>query len=96
MIGLGTLAKLAKGGIGPDELGEILSAMGVELEMAPVPFPEASKAYRDSAAGLTGPGAKLHRLSGKMKNGDRLEALLVLIPSPASTGKGLTPGAIAA
>lgn len=95
MLGIKTFAKMAKGGMGPDELAEMLSAMGVEIEMVPVPLPDAQLAYRNSAVEMSRPGARLHRLSGRMKNGDRLEALLVLVPARPSTTGVLTPDAIA-
>lgn len=78
MIGFGSLAKMAKGG-GPEQLAGLLKALGVEVSMSPV---EGGAAAREGFTALAGsaslPGAKLLRLQGKMKDGTKLDALLVV------------------
>jgi hypothetical protein len=76
MIGIGSLLKLAKGGLGPDELSEILAAAGMELQVQPVPMELES--FRVLAETASLPGAKLVRLQGGKKSGDRIDALLVI------------------
>lgn len=82
MLGFGAaLAKMASGGMGPDELAKLLRAAGIDLEMAPVPFSEASGSFTETARAVRVPGATLHRMRGRMKNGAQLEALIVLVPA---------------
>ena len=90
MIRLGTIAKLARakvapGGIGPDELAEMLAELagsfGMELETVPVPPDGMGEAFHHAASATQQEGSKLVVLSGKMKSGDTLEALIVLSPA---------------
>jgi hypothetical protein len=60
MIGLGSIMKLAKGGIGPDELAEILAAAGMELTFTPMEA--AAKSFLPLAASASLPGSKLLEL----------------------------------
>jgi hypothetical protein len=81
MLGLGGMMKLARGGIGADELAEVLSAAGIEISInAVTPRVES---FRPLAASASLPSSKLVELRGKMKNGDRLHALLVITESSA-------------
>jgi len=82
MMGFSSLAKLASGGIGPDEMAKLLRAAGIDLEMAPVPLSEASGSFTELAHAVRVPGATVHRMRGRMKNGAQLEALIILVPSP--------------
>jgi len=77
-LGIGSIVKLARGGMGPDELMEVLSAAGIELEFSPRPVAKESFAPLAAAASL--PSSKLIELKGKMKNGDGFYALLVMVP----------------
>ena len=80
MIGLGTLSKLAKGGLGLDELAELLSGMGMDVEFTNL-TPDAAGVECITLEHSTGiPGARSISLSGKM-GGGTLRALLVLSPS---------------
>lgn len=80
MIGLGTLAKLAKGGLGPDELAAILEAAGMKIELGEVERPSYRSAFGAAGASLLRPGARLVRIQGVMENGDTVQALIVLAP----------------
>lgn len=84
MIGFGTLAKLAKGGIGPDELAAICEAAGMEIEFGEVDRTAYRAAFGQAGNSLTRPGARMMRIEGKMKNGDSMCALIVLAPSQPS------------
>lgn len=75
-IGIGTMMKLAKGGRGPEQLKEMLAAAGVDMEFSKVKPSPAAFVELGTAAAL--PGSELMRLSGAMKDGKRIEALLVV------------------
>ncbi len=82
MFNLGALMKAAKGGaIDPATLKPMLEAMGVKLDLQPVLLKDGREAFGTLAEGAGKPGAALHRLTGTLKNGGRIEALIVLIPS---------------
>jgi aconitase B len=73
---LGMIMKLAKGGIGPDELGEILAAAGIEAS-----FRKAVAdldTFRPFAELASLPSSELLELRGTMKGGKRLHALMVI------------------
>ena len=76
MIGLGGILKLVKGGLGPDELKEVLSAAGMELEFNPVA--PSIESFRPLAECASLPGSKLLELKGTMKGGGLIHALLVM------------------
>ena len=62
MVGIGSILKLARGELGPDELKEILSAAGMELEFNPVA--PSLETFRPLAASVSLPGSKLLELKG--------------------------------
>jgi hypothetical protein len=70
------MMKLARGGLGPDELGEILAAAGMDLTFTPVPAAPESFVSLGTAASL--PGAKLIEIKGKAKGGDSIHCLMVM------------------
>jgi hypothetical protein len=76
MIKLGSLVKLMKGGIGQDELEEILAIAGMNLTFAAVK-PDLD-AFRPLATAASLPGSKLVELKGNMKDGSQIHALLVI------------------
>ena len=76
MISLGTMAKLAKGGLGPDEIAEVLAAVGIELETREVPV--AKDTFVPLAESASLPRSKFIELRGRMKDGSQLHALVVL------------------
>jgi len=82
MIGLGTLAKIAKDGADPETLKALLGAMGIELDMQPIPIDRT--AFGKLAESASQPGAKMIELNGRIKDGDSVHALLVF----ASAGCG--------
>jgi len=79
-LGLGSIVKLMRGGLGPDELAEVLAVAGVEMAYAPVDKsnPQAADAFMESIADE---GCKVVELRGRMKDGGRIHALIVLNPS---------------
>jgi hypothetical protein len=95
VIKLGTIAKLAglkmaaPGSITLDELMEMVAELAASLGMAalsvePVPSPDGAEEAFHRAAGATFKAdAKIFRLHGKMKSGDALEGLMILVPAQA-------------
>jgi hypothetical protein len=75
-IGIGSIVKLARGGMGPDEMREMLSAMGINLDFEAVPVSKEAFTELGRAASL--PSSKLIRLAGRLKTGERIEALMVV------------------
>lgn len=82
-MGFGTLVKMARGGgVGPDELAEMLGAMGMQVEIGRVTGPQARGAF-DALARAVSSGGELVRITGAARGGDGIEALIVLVPRPA-------------
>jgi hypothetical protein len=77
-LGFGSIVKLAKGGIGPDELAEILAAAGMDLAFNPVQ--PVLETFRPLAESASLPSAKMVELKGRMKGGGTIHALLVMNP----------------
>jgi hypothetical protein len=75
-IGLGSIMKLAKGGIGPDELAEILGAVGIELSFTPRAV--STESFRPLADAASLPYSNLVEIKGRMKGGDSILGLLVM------------------
>ena len=73
---LGSILKLAKGGLGPDEMGEMLAAAGIDVSFTPVAVEPGC--FRLLAERAAVPGAKLVLLKGKMKGGETITALMVV------------------
>ncbi len=82
VIGLGTFMKLAKGGLGPDELGEILGAAGMQVSIEAVQPVQAT--FRELIQAGSLPGAHLSELKGSMKDGSRIYALFIVTESSDS------------
>ena len=84
MIGIGSMMKMVRGsGIGPDELAEILGAAGVELTISQ-PAPDLA-AFQPLAEAASLPSSKMIGLDGRMKDGSRVKALLVMLPADRKT-----------
>ena len=77
-FGLGSLMKMAKGGLGIDELGEMLSAAGIEMEFKPIAISKGAPAFRELAQAASLPEAHIITLQGKLKTGDSISAILVV------------------
>jgi hypothetical protein len=77
-IGLSGLMKLAKGDLGPDEMGEVLGAMGIDLSFREIPLE--ADAFRSLHESASLPSSKLVLLQGQMK-GQRVHALMVVTAS---------------
>jgi hypothetical protein len=79
MLGLGSLTKLIRGGMGIDELSEMLSGMiGGEVEITPIQ--ETAPEVVQSKLGEWIPGSKSVVVSGTTRTGERLKAIIILQP----------------
>lgn len=76
MIGLGTLAKLAKGGMGPEEIQTVLQSLGVDLQFEHVTKVRA--AFEGLAQSAKNPKAELIDVRGTLKGGKRVHAMLIV------------------
>ncbi len=75
-LGIGSIIKLARGGMGPDEMGELLRAAGMDLSFTPVKIEAAAFTVLAQAASL--PCSKMIELKGQMRSGETVTALLVV------------------
>jgi hypothetical protein len=71
---------MARGGISRDELGELLSAMGIEAEFTPVAPGGTLEAFQVAGEAASLPGCSLMRIQATMKGGERLTGILVVNP----------------
>jgi hypothetical protein len=78
MIGLGSMMKLARGGMDMDDLAEMFAAMGIEMTVEPISA--TVEAFKPLAVTASLPSSKIMELRGEMKDGGRIHALLVLSP----------------
>jgi len=74
MISASTLFKLAKGGLGPDELQALLSGLGLEVCLEP----DARTEVLDLCKAVAAPGARLVSVRGNLKAGETVHALFVV------------------
>lgn len=88
MIGLGTLAKFAKGTLSQDELAELLAQFGMELEMRQVGTSQANEAFKVTAVAALQPQSSILAIRGRMQNGDQIEALIVMVPCSGNKKTG--------
>lgn len=70
--------------LGPEEISAFFSAMGVEISLEPIEAhtAEGPAAVREFCQLAGGKSSKLARIRGKSKEGDIVEALLVIRPAP--------------
>jgi len=67
---------MARGSVSPDAMKEMLAAAGIDVSFTPLAIEPG--AFFDLAKAAEVPGAKLVRLTGKMKDGESMTALLVV------------------
>jgi len=91
---LGLFGKLAKGVTGEsDIIAQLLRAMGCNLEMEPVTPEGVESVFQRAARVSLLSGARVVRITGQMRDGEMVEAVMVLIPSPDSKKGELTTSA---
>jgi hypothetical protein len=84
MIGLGTLSKLVRAGMGKDELEEVLSTMlGGDVSITPIQ--ETSTERIAEVMGEWVPGSRSSVIRGTTRAGDRVLAVLVFQPPQEET-----------
>jgi hypothetical protein len=80
-MGIGALLKSARAGMSPEMLKGMLEGFGLKLDMQPVNIgADGSKALKSFVVQCGGRGASLQQITGTMKDGGRLTALIVLVP----------------
>jgi hypothetical protein len=79
VAGLGSILKLMQGGTGPEQMQKMLKIAGIDIAFSQVPATAAAFTELGQAASL--PGSELLRLTGKTKDGKRIEALMVVAPA---------------
>lgn len=89
MLRLGTLGKLARGGLGVDEISTIFEAMGLDVVFSPLSPIDYRAAFGRAGEAAAIPGARVLQIAGSDKDGERIDALLVLTPSPKKAGAPL-------
>jgi hypothetical protein len=78
-LSLGTLTKMARGGMSLEDVTGILAGAGVDLTMTNLETREAvSQEFTVAARGAARPGARVIAVKGKMKDGSTVHALLTL------------------
>ena len=98
MLGLGTIGKLVKGGLGPDEIGEIFAAAGIEFEFQSLQADQVPMEFQRVAEKTQETGAKVLSLRGRMKDGQVEDCLVVFsqIPCTAATERRIAAKTISA
>jgi hypothetical protein len=80
MFSIKMIKKLSGGNIGPDEMAELLATMGIEMEVAHICAEDVPAVFQEAAIRTMKPGAEVITLSGRLKNGDRMDALMIVQP----------------
>jgi hypothetical protein len=78
MLNLKAIAALAKGALGPDELAELLSSLGWEIEMKQVDGRDREQSFRSAAAAAVQPGSGMVAMTGRSKTGERAHLIIVM------------------
>jgi hypothetical protein len=80
-MSLGSLLKSARAGVSPEMLKGMLEGFGLKLDMQPISIgADGSKALKAFVSQCGWRGASLQQITGTMKDGGRLTALIVLVP----------------
>jgi hypothetical protein len=77
-LGFGQLAKLMKGGMGSDEIGELLGSMGLGADLAGLSPDQAAFAFQKLWESAQQPGVVLMRVELRKQDGEKISGLLVL------------------
>jgi hypothetical protein len=79
-MNLGMILKLAKGGFDPDQLTELARGMGWNLDLQDLMRDQRPMAFQRAAAAAVEPDSRVLAIWGTDAQGNRVEALLVLVP----------------
>jgi len=86
MFKIGSIIKLAKGGMGPDEFAEILDQAGIEADTATVTKEDAEAAFERLVVASQTDGAETTRVEVTLKNEIKGFAIIVF-----QAGRGSKP-----
>ncbi len=80
MLNLMKLTKAARGGMGLDEMLEMLSSIGVQMDVQPLDMKTVGgqDEFKTLAGVSLSPGAKVVKLSATLAGGAPLQAIMVL------------------
>jgi hypothetical protein len=78
-MGIMSLMKLA-GGLGPEQLVELLSMAGIKAEFGIVEPGSVPEAFQRAAKIAIAPGSRVFSIHGKEGKGGKIEALLIMEP----------------
>lgn len=84
MIGLNTIAKLAKVSMGPSDLAELFSALGWKVNFQQLQEGQRPYAFQRAATAAVQPGSACMSIHGVDKDGSLIDALLILSPPAAA------------
>lgn len=79
-LGIGTLVKMARGGFSAEEALELARGMGCNLQFEELTPGQRPAAFQRAASGAVRTEAKVMAVSGTDAQGNRIEALLVVVP----------------
>lgn len=77
-LGFMQLAKLMKGGLGSDELAEMLGAMGLGADVTTLTAVQVQHAFQKLWEAGQEPGAAILRMELRKQNGEKMSGLLVI------------------
>lgn len=77
-MSLAKLAKMARGTASLDEVLEIFSAMGIEMQINPVPHSTKQESFQRLFLTAQPEEAKVTSLEGSLKSGQKIFAILVI------------------
>lgn len=80
-MNLGSIVKLARGGFSPDEAIELARGMGLDLQYQDLMDGQRPLAFQRAAVAAVELGSRAMAISGTDSQGNRVEGLLVLVPS---------------
>ncbi len=76
MLGLGSLMKIAKGGLSEKDLMAVLAGMGIRAELEEIPMDDAAHAFRNAAILLSKDGASLTAPGSALRTGHKSRCYL--------------------
>ncbi len=79
-MNIGSIFKMAKGAIGPDELAELLSSLGWEVEFRQLELGDRPPVLEQTARSAAAPGSKVMWITGTDQEGNQVDALMVVTP----------------
>jgi hypothetical protein len=91
MLNLKTIASLAKGALGPDELAELLSQLGWKIQLQAVRDDFRELPFREAAAAAVQPGSSMVSLKGQNNEGQRVHMIMIMEEAVRALPESRTP-----